>query len=47
MSYNTHKGGKMIKIIVDSTCAPSEKYLKENGIYVNPLRILFEDKEYI
>ena len=37
----------MIKIIVDSTCAPSEDYVKENGIYVNPLRILFEDKEYI
>ncbi len=37
----------MIKIIVDSTCAPSEKYLKENGIYVNPLRILFNDKEYV
>lgn len=37
----------MIKIVVDSTCCPNEKYVKENGIYVNPLRILFEDKEYI
>ena len=36
----------MIKIIVDSTCAPSEKYVKENGIFVNPLRILFSDCEY-
>ena len=36
-----------IKIIVDSTCAPSEDYVKENEIYVNPLRILFEDKEYL
>ena len=37
----------MIKIVVDSTCCPSEKYIKENGIYVNPLRILFDDREYV
>ena len=37
----------MIKIVVDSTCCPSEKYIKENGIYVNPLRILFNDREYV
>ncbi len=37
----------MIKIVVDSTCAPNDKYIKENDIFVNPLRILFEDKEFI
>lgn len=37
----------MIKIVVDSTCCPSDEYVKQNGIYVNPLRILFEDKEYV
>lgn len=36
----------MIKIVVDSTCAPNEQYVKEKGIFVNPLRILFSDKEY-
>lgn len=37
----------MIKIVVDSTCCPSEEYVKEKGIYVNPLKILFSDKEYV
>lgn len=37
----------MIKIVVDSTCCPCEEYVKENGIFVNPLRILFEDEEFV
>lgn len=37
----------MIKIVVDSTCCPREQYIKEKGIYVNPLRILFDDGEYV
>ena len=36
----------MIKIVVDSTCCPDDDFVKENGIYVNPLRILFEDEEF-
>ena len=36
----------MIKIGVDSTCAPNEEFVKKNKIYVNPLRILFSDREY-
>ncbi len=37
----------MIKIIVDSTCCPNNEYVKENNIFVNPLRVHFEDEEFI
>lgn len=37
----------MIKIVTDSTCSPSEDYNLVNNITINPLRILFENEEFI
>ena len=37
----------MIKIVTDSTCSPIEEYNLKNDIFVNPLKILFEDEEFI
>lgn len=37
----------MIRIITDSTCSPLESYNKKNNIIVNPLKILFEDEEFV
>ncbi|MDD4110693.1 MAG: DegV family protein [Clostridia bacterium] len=37
----------MIKIVTDSTCSPSEEYNLKNDIKVNPLKILFENQEFV
>lgn len=37
----------MIKIVTDSTCSPSEEYNLKNNITINPLKILFEDEEFV
>lgn len=37
----------MIKIVADSTCSPTEEYNIKNDIAINPLKILFEDEEFI
>lgn len=39
-------GGKMIKIIVDSTAYIPKEFIEENDIAVVPLRVLYLDKEF-
>ncbi len=36
----------MIKLVIDSTCSPKEEYIKKHGIFINPLRVHFEDEEF-
>lgn len=37
----------MIKIMIDSTCDIDDKYIKEYDIKTLPLRIIYDDKDYL